>query len=108
MTSYSAEALRKLNKDDLISLILQSKMEYSNPKVLEELIYLHKKFDKFEADVAVTINANLLLPSCLVDTERQRWKNTHYSRRETLEIVGLPKYLTTDAETKVCQNFQSQ
>ena len=108
MTSYSAEALRKLNKDDLISLILQSKMEYLNPKVLEELKYLHKKFDKFEADVAVTIDANLLLSSCLVDTERQRWKNTDYSRRETREIVGLPKSLTIDAETKVCRNFHSQ
>ena len=38
MTSYSEEALRKLNKNDLIgiALSLQSKMESSNVKVLEE------------------------------------------------------------------------
>ena len=34
--------------------------------------------------------------------------NAQYSRRETLEITGLPKSLTNDeAETKVRQIFQS-
>ena len=34
----------------------------------------------------------------------QCWENAKYSRRETLEIVGLPKSLTNDAvETKVYQ-----
>ena len=37
MTTYSEDALRKLNKDDLIGIAskLQSKMESSNVKVLE-------------------------------------------------------------------------
>ena len=48
MTTYSEDALRKLNKDDLIgiALSLQSKMESSNAKVLEELKLLNDKFDK--------------------------------------------------------------
>ena len=34
----------------------------------------------------------------------QCWENAKYSRRETLEIAGLPKSLTNDAvETKVYQ-----
>ena len=110
MTTYSEEALRKLNKDDLIgiALSLQSKMESSNAKVLEELKLLNNRFYKLEADVAIARNANSLLLSRLVDTERQCWANVQYSRRETLEIVALPKSLTNDeAETKVWQIFRS-
>ena len=110
MTAYSEDALKKLNKDDLIgiALSLQSKMEPSNAKVLEELKFLNDKFDKLEADVAIAKKAKSLLSSRLVDTERQCWANAQCSRRETLEIVGLPKSLTNDkAETKVCQIFQS-
>ena len=110
MTTYLEEALRKLNKDDLIgiALSLQSKMESSNAKVLEELKLLNNRFYKLEADVAIARNANSLLSSRLVDTERQCWANVQYSRRETLEIVALPKSLTNDeAETKVWQIFRS-
>ena len=73
MTAYSEDALRKLNKDDLtsIALKLQSKMESFNVKVLEELRLLNEKIDKLEADVATARNANSLLSSRLVDTERQ-------------------------------------
>ena len=73
MTVYSEDALGKLNKDDLtsIALKLQSKMESFNVKVLEELRLLNEKFDKLEADVATARNANSLLSSRLVDTERQ-------------------------------------
>ena len=65
MTTYSEDALRKLNKDDLIgnALSLQSKMESSNGKVLEELKLLNDKFDKLEADVAIARNVNSLLSS---------------------------------------------
>ena len=77
MTKYRKEALRKFNKDDLIgiALSLQSKMESSNAKVLEGLKLLNDKFNKLEVDVAITRNANSLLPSILVDTERHSWAN---------------------------------
>ena len=83
-------------------------MESSNAEVLEELKLLNDKFGKLEAGVAIARNTNSLLSSHLVDTERQCWSNTQYSRRETIEIVGLPKSLTNDeAETKWCQIFRS-
>ena len=83
MTTYSEDALRKLNKDDLIGVALsfRSKMESSSGKVLEELKLLIEKFDKLEADAAIARNVNSLLSSRLVDTERQCWANAHYSRR---------------------------
>ena len=95
MTSYSEEALRKLTKSDLIgiALSLQSKIESSSTKVLEELKLLNNKFDKLEADIAITRNANSLLSPRLVDTERQCWGNSQYSKWETLQIVVLPKSL---------------
>ena len=42
-------------------------MESSNGKVLEELKLLNNKFDKFEVDIDVTRNPNLLLLSHLVN-----------------------------------------
>ena len=92
MTSYS--------EDDLIGIALslqkkKKKMECSNVKVLEEL-NLNEKIYIFEADVAVTRNANSLLPSRSVDTERQSWANPQNSRRERFEIVRLQKSFTND------------
>ena len=83
-------------------------MESSNVIVLKELKLLNEKFGKLEADVTITRNANTLLSSCLVDTERQRWANAQYPSRGTLENIELPKFLTNnEAETMVCQMFQS-
>ena len=93
MTTYSDEALRKLNKGDLIGIAfsLQSKMESSNARILEELKLVNDKFYKLEASAAIARNAKLLLSSRLVDKERQCWANAQYSRKKTLEIVGLTK-----------------
>ena len=112
MTSCSEEALKKLNKGDLIGIAwsLSSKIKFpiKSSKVLEGLKLLNDKFDKLETNVAITRTANSLLPSRLVHTKRQCWANTLYSRREISEIVGLPKSLTNnEAETKVCQIFRS-
>ena len=77
MTTYSEDALRKLDKDYLLRIAfnLQSKMEFSCAKILEELRLLNEKFDKLEGDVDVARNVNPLLSSRLVDTEKQCWAN---------------------------------
>ena len=73
-----------------------------------ELKLLNDKSDKLEADVAIARNANSLLSSRLVDTERQCWANAQYSRREPLEIAGLLQSLTNEeAEAKMSQIFRS-
>ena len=75
-------------------------MESSSAKVLEELKLRNDKFDKLEANVAIARNANSLLATRPLDTERQSWGNAQYSRRKTLEIVVLPKSLMNEeAET---------
>ena len=77
MTTYSEDALRKLDKDYLLRIAfnLQSKMEFSCTKILEELRLLNEKFDKLEGDVDVARNVNPLLSSRLVDTKKQCWAN---------------------------------
>ena len=83
-------------------------MESSNVKVWEELKVINGKFAKLESDVGITRNTISLLSSYLIDAETQFWANVQYSRREMLEMKELPKSLTNkEAETKVCQNFQS-
>ena len=88
-----------------IALSFQSKMESSNAKVLDELKLLNEIFDKLEADVAVTRNANSLLSSRLVDKERQRWPNALYSRRETLENLGYQNLLQLTKLKRRCAKF---
>ena len=109
MTSFPKESFRKLNKDDLtaIALDLESEMEVSNARNLEELKIINKTFSKLVVDVAVTKDANSLLSPRLVDTERQCWWNVQCSRRDSLEVLGLPKSFSNDeVETKLCRIFQ--
>ena len=52
---------------------------------------LNDNFLKLEADVEIAKNINNLLSQLVVDLERQCWDNAQYSRRECLEIVGIPR-----------------
>ena len=83
----------KLLKKDLIAIVLamQSKMSANNAKVSEEIRKLNSKFDILLSDLLVTKKANSELSSRLVNMERQCWANAKYSRREYLEVVGIPK-----------------
>ena len=49
-----------------------------------------------------SLKQTLLLPSCLVDTERHCWANAQYWRKETLETVGLSESLTNNEAEKRC------
>ena len=82
---------------------LESKIEAYNAKNLEELNLIYQTFSKLSVDVAVTKDVNSLLSPQLADMENQCWRNVHYSRRRTFEILGLPKLFSNDeVETKVC------
>ena len=44
----------------------------------------------------------------LVDIERQCWENAQYSRRECLEVAGIPASIPQqNLEEKVCQIFEA-
>ena len=62
---------------------------------------------KLEVDVAIVRNKNSKLVERVVTTECQCWKNAQYSRRDTLEVVGILMSVRDNVlEQKVCDVFQ--
>ena len=55
----------------------------------------------------VTKNVNSLLQQRVIDLERQCWTNAHYSRRECLEVAGIPEPAKqNELEDKVLRIFK--
>lgn len=68
---------------------------------------MNDKFSRLESESSVIKQANSLLCSRLVDMETQCWENTHYSRREYIEMVGIPNSVNNnELEDKVLRVFQ--
>ena len=65
---------------------------------------LKSDFSKLEADIQVTRNVNSKLSERLVTMERRCYANEQYSRRECLEISGIPASVADDGlESKVLE-----
>ena len=47
---------------------------------------------KVKADVTIVKNEDQKLVNQQIKTERQSWANVQYSKRECLEVVGIPIY----------------
>ena len=98
MTTYTNELLKNINKKDLIPIVLslQNKLDEVDNNGLVEMRKLNESFSKLQAEVSVTKQVNTLLSSRLVSIERQCWSNAQYSRRECLDIVGIPSEVESD------------
>ena len=100
-------ALRKLGKEEIIKLALeyQSKFESTLSSINDiktDLSELRKYYEKLESDVIITKQVNTKLCDKMKFLERQCWANKQYSRRECLEISGVPESVTVnDLEGKV-------
>ena len=96
--SLSEAALRKLTKDDVIALTLeyQAKFDYTLSNINKELSELRNDFKKIESELSVSKNVNSKLQERVVALERQCWGNSQYSRRECLEITGIPDSISND------------
>ena len=71
------------------------------------IVFLSNSFSKLEADVKIAKSINNLLSQQVVDLERQCWANAQYSRREWLEIIGIPRSVDDNSlEEKVIQVFK--
>ena len=89
---YTEETLRALNKNQIIDLFLKTQ-EQANTTIASltaEIKRLNENFQKLESDVSVVKNVNNILSKQMPSIERQCWKNAQYSRREYVELVGLP------------------
>ena len=103
---YTEDTLRALNKTQLIELFLKSQEHTKGiiNSLTKEMKNLNANFKKLESDVAVIKNANNILYKQIVSVERQCWKNAQYSRRECVDVVGLPSSIADDQlENTVCR-----
>ena len=69
----------------------QQKYDITLDKISKELAELRKSYNKLESDLAITKAVNESLRNQIITLERQCWSNAQYSRRETLEISGIPE-----------------
>ena len=90
--THTEAVLNKLTKPELVQLLLKteatlgSQITDLSKEIKDTLTYLKK----LEADIAVVKTVNDRLVERVIKTERQCWENAQYSRRDTLEIVGIP------------------
>ena len=85
------EALRKLTKDE------QSKFNSALANIDKDMGELRNDFKKLDVDLAISRSVNTKLRDRIISLERQCWSNSQYSRRECLEITGLPDNIDNEA-----------
>ena len=92
--AYSLSSLIKLTREELANIALdyQHKFDNSLDSTNAELLELKTKFTNMEFDLAISRNSVKLVKR-LVVTEPKCWDNEQYSRRECLEISGIPEFL---------------
>ena len=71
MAALTEESLNKLNKPDLVTLVLnlQSKMDSVNSDLVAELRKMREGFDQMKSDLSVTKKVNTLLSERLQTIE---------------------------------------
>ena len=91
--ALSESALKKLHKDEIISLALDylSKFDSTQAGIRNELSDLKKDFEQPRSDLSVTKLVNTKLKEKVVSLDRQTWSNSQYSRRECLELSSIPE-----------------
>ena len=107
---YTEDTLKALNKTQLIDLFLKMQDQTNSTIVslMAEMKDLSSSFKRLESDVQIvkTVNNNLLKQ--LENTERQCWANAQYSRRECVEVIGIPETVESkDLEHTICKVFNS-
>ena len=109
MSKYTEETLDKLLKKDLISIVLsqQTKMDAANSEIMYQIRKFNGNFEKLQSELTVAKQVNSVLSERLASMERQCWANAQYSRRECLELVGVPRSASDrNLEEKVLKLFE--
>ena len=98
------EALQKLTKYELVNLSLkcQNKFNSTLANINKDMVELRNDFKKLVADLAISRSVNNKQRDRIISLERQCWSNSQYSRRECLEMTGLPDNINSeDLEEKI-------
>ena len=104
--SHTESSLMRLNKEDLVRMLLDYQGKFNNilDELKNDLNELKTKFCKLESDLHISRNVNDKLSDKLTVLERKCHANEQYSRRECLEISGIPAEVgDKDIEKKVLE-----
>ena len=107
--AHTEAVLKKLSKSEFVQIVLNTEANLGSQiakltTVFKDLL-AHSK--QLEADLAIARNVNSQLVESVVATERQCWENAQYSRRDTLEVVGIPMSVRDNIlEQKIYDVFQ--
>ena len=107
--AHTEAVLNKFSKPGLVQIILntEANLESQIAKLTTEVKDLLAHSKKLEADVVIDRNVNSKLVERVVATECQSWENGPHSRRDMLEVVGIPIFVRNNTlEQKVCDVFQ--
>ena len=90
-SNYTEESLISYNNQQLIKQFLE--VQQSNEtisKLTNEIKLLKENYEKLESEISVPKTVSSLLTDQINNVKRQCWENAQYSRRECLEVVGIP------------------
>ena len=89
--SLFAAALRKLTKDEVITLTLEYQAKFDNTlsNINKHLSELCSNFQKIKSELSVSKDVNSKLQERAVALERQFRGNNQYSRGKCLEITSV-------------------
>ena len=107
--AHTEAVLNKVSKPDLVQLILNTEANLRSQiaKLTIEVKDLLAYSKKLEAYLAIVRNVNSKLEDRVVAIKRPCLENAQYSRRDTLEVVGIPTSIRENVlEQKVCDVFQ--
>ena len=90
--AHTEASLSKLSKDDIvrIALDLQEKQDTLLNKVHQDLSELRNNFSRLESELLISKTVTTRQKDQIINLERHCWSNEQYSRRECLEISGIP------------------
>ena len=90
--AHTEVSLLKLTKEELvrITLDLQKKQDLLLNKINNDLADLRKNYSALESELSVSRTVTTNQKKQIVELERNCWSNEQYSRRECLEVTGIP------------------
>ena len=66
---------------------------------MDQIHKFNKKFQNLQYELTVAKQVDSVLSERLVSMNRLCWANAQYSRRECLELIGVPR-IVTDGDLK--------
>ena len=83
-----------------------SNLDKANKQVVEKISKLSEVILEFQSELAVSRQVNSIVLNRLTSVACQYWANAQYSRRECLDMTGIPGEVDADVlKEKLLKNF---